>query len=360
MPRMRRAVPVGSVRAPCGRPCAGRRGNSRGRGVLSLSRAFGSRGRGSHRRNASRKCGQRSRPSPTPSRGPLPARSCSGRRWRIWTKSGPWRDLDERATALEARVDALAASAAAQAESVDPLDLDRQLRTLASGRCDHRRRSRGNRPAPRARSQRARGGRPKLAGEVAVPGEAARSRDRTRACAIDRGEAAGHERPRPGVPRQRAPGTRPRAGAAGTHRRRARTHRRAAGARPRPASAGAGTPAMATRHGAGPVPARRGGTAFDLAVAAGVPGAGRRRPCRIVLRRPGADLLALHRKSEEADGSAPRALRPTRRRIVAHRADVAVVAGARPAGPVLRGAALPRSDSRRDGGAERPSGTEYR
>ena len=45
-------------------------------------------------------------------------------------KAGQWRDVDERATALGARLDALAARAAAQAESVDPLDIDRQLRTL--------------------------------------------------------------------------------------------------------------------------------------------------------------------------------------------------------------------------------------
>ena len=45
-------------------------------------------------------------------------------------QAGQWRELDERDTALEARLDALAASAAAQAESVDPLSLDRQLRTL--------------------------------------------------------------------------------------------------------------------------------------------------------------------------------------------------------------------------------------
>jgi hypothetical protein len=45
-------------------------------------------------------------------------------------QAGQWRELDERAVALQMRIDALAARAAAEAESVDPLDLDRQLRTM--------------------------------------------------------------------------------------------------------------------------------------------------------------------------------------------------------------------------------------
>ncbi len=43
---------------------------------------------------------------------------------------GAWRDLARRAAALEAEVDALAASAAARAELSDPLDQDRLLRTF--------------------------------------------------------------------------------------------------------------------------------------------------------------------------------------------------------------------------------------
>ncbi len=45
-------------------------------------------------------------------------------------QAGPWRELDERAIALAVRLDALAARAAAQAELIDPLDVDRQLRTF--------------------------------------------------------------------------------------------------------------------------------------------------------------------------------------------------------------------------------------
>ena len=113
------------------------------------------------------------RPSPTPSRRPPPARTCSARRWPVSSRPGQWRDLAQRVTALEADLDALDASATAKAELIDA---DR--RSIVSCGCciarfGHRRRPRAHRPAARARRQRARVGRPEMAGASVVSGEAA-------------------------------------------------------------------------------------------------------------------------------------------------------------------------------------------
>jgi hypothetical protein len=45
-------------------------------------------------------------------------------------QAGQWRDLAERVALLETELDALAASATAKAELINPIDLDRQLRSL--------------------------------------------------------------------------------------------------------------------------------------------------------------------------------------------------------------------------------------
>ena len=274
-------------------------------------------------------------------------------------QAGRWRDLAQRVAALEAELDALAASAMAKAELVDPIDLDRQLRALHRAattivddlativrRLEHD----GNALEADARKwqERLRSWR-----RGSFPRRSSSARDRSRRSCRARAPACGNSATAccsRSTARWRC--------------RRASTTRARSSPRSRSASARKGCSWKDPRCGSSArrprSSSRRRRAARGLAVAARLPRAGWRRTCRVVLRRPGADRLALHHGSPGRTPAGAARLRPTGRRIAAHRADVAVVAGARPAAPVLRGAARARPDSRRDGGAARARRRPFR
>ena len=201
------------------------------------------------------------------------------------------------------------ASAAATGRT-DRSDRPRSSAAGAASRGDdHRRRTRRDRPARRARRQRARGRRPEVAGALVVPGRRRRSRAGPRSCAIDRGEASAHERPR----------SRSTATAVLLALDRALAlQARIDDARTLVADAGGAHPCATDAAGA----SRRCGSSarhplgFDVVAAevraawrcCGITSCARERALAgVVLRRPGADGLALHQGFAADAGSAQRA-----------------------------------------------------
>ncbi len=70
------------------------------------------------------------RPSPTRSSRPPQARTCSARRWPVSSSPGSGAIWRSESRCWRRTLDALAASATAKAELIDPIDLDRQLWAL--------------------------------------------------------------------------------------------------------------------------------------------------------------------------------------------------------------------------------------
>ena len=186
------------------------------------------------------------------------------------------------------------------------------------------------------------------------------SRADPRACGIDGGEAPRHERSRSRAPGCRAGRARPRRCVAGAHR---RCTRRLSATQEARIRAQRLQLEQAPLWQVGAAPARLEVVAAEVGTAW--------RSLGTYFVRDGTYLAALFvgvlaltgwlflRGPQRRRIGAAR-LRATVCRVAAHRLDVAVVAGTRPADPVLRGAARPSPGSRRDGGAGRFGGRPLR